>query len=148
MRWSARAALLSLLTAVLVSSTLVAPPQASALTTREARMVTRINDARAAHGLRPLRVRSDLTDHARAHSRAMARRGYLYHTRDFRVLCCWSAIAENVGYGSTVRVVHRAFMGSRGHRANILDRGSRGVGVGIVYARGRLWVTEVFRDPR
>jgi uncharacterized protein YkwD len=38
-------------------------------------------------------------------------------------------------------------MRSPAHRANILDRGKRAVGVGIVHSGGKIWVTEVFRRP-
>ena len=38
-------------------------------------------------------------------------------------------------------------MNSSAHRANILDRRWRGVGVGVVKSGGRLWVTEIFRQP-
>ena len=46
------------------------PP--SAATTREARLVAKINTARANHGLPPLRTSPDLMAAARAHSGAMA----------------------------------------------------------------------------
>lgn len=144
-----RAAILSLLTAALVvTTTVVAPPEASAATYRERVLIAKINQARAAHGLRALTPRADLMSYARAHSRRMASRGYLYHTSNFRVICCWSSIGENVGYSGTIPNVHRAFMNSNGHRANVLSRGKRGVGVGVIHYRGRLWVTEVFRAPR
>ena len=38
-------------------------------------------------------------------------------------------------------------MRSAPHRANILNQRMRQVGVGVVFAGGRLWVTEVFRQP-
>jgi uncharacterized protein YkwD len=38
-------------------------------------------------------------------------------------------------------------MASPAHRANILDRRWRGVGVGVVSSGGYLWVTEIFRQP-
>ena len=119
---------------------------ASALTTKEARLVALINNARHNHGLRALSPRTDLNTYARRHARAMADRGYLYHTSNFTVIRGWCAIAENVAYNYSVYRVHRAFMNSAGHRANILGR-YRGVGVGIVVVGNRLWVTEIFRRP-
>ena len=85
--------------------------------------------------------------YARSHSRAMAARGDLYHTSNFSVICCWSAIAENIGYGGSVPTLHRAFMASPPHRANLLNRRLRQVGIGIVVEGNRLWITEVFRRP-
>ena len=78
----------------------------------------------------------------------MQRAGALFHTSNFSIICCWSAIAENVGVGYSVRGLHRAFLRSTAHRANILDPGMRQIGLGVVSRDGRLWVTEVFRDPR
>jgi uncharacterized protein YkwD len=144
-----RISLLSLLTAVsLTGSVGLASSPAAAATTREARLVALINDARADHGLRPLRVSSGLTRYARQHSAAMWRQGYLFHTSDFTVVCCWSAIAENVAVNFGVKRAHRSLMMSPGHRANILHPSMRAVGVGAVRRDGRLWVTQVFRAPR
>jgi uncharacterized protein YkwD len=144
---SVRPALMSLLALTLVGSTaLVGAPPAGATTTRAARMVEKINTARANHGLPPLRTSPDLMAAARTHSAAMSGQGLLFHTASFSSLCCWNAIAENVGMGYSVRVLHRAFMHSAPHRANILDRRMEQVGVGFVSVNGQLWVTEVFRS--
>ena len=143
-----RRALLSLLVATLVAATaLVGALPASASTTREARMLIKINHARADHGLRPLSVSPDLMAAAGGHTVAMAGARSLFHTASFTSLCCWDSIGENVGYGFTVRGLHHQLMHSAPHRANILDPRMRQVGVGIVKRDGALWVTEVFRDP-
>ena len=138
---------MSLLALTLVGSTaLVGAAPAGATTTRAARLVEKINTARANHGLPPLRTSPDLMAAARTHSAAMSGQGLLFHTASFSSLCCWNAIAENVGMGYSVRVLHRAFMHSAPHRANILDRRMEQVGVGFVSVNGQLWVTEVFRS--
>lgn len=144
-----RVCVLSLVTALAVSATtgLVASP-AEAQSSVEARVAERLNATRVRHGLPPLQVRSDLSDYARRHSGAMSSRQALFHTPDFTVLCCWSAVAENVGVGFTVRGVHRALMRSPAHRANILHPDMRALGVGVVRSGGRIWVTQVFRRPR
>ena len=144
-----RSAVQSLLLAALLTAVaaLVGSGPASAGTSREARLLEKINDARVSHGQRPLRTSPDLMAAAESHSRSMASSRLLFHTASFTSLCCWSSIAENVGYGGTVRALHRQFMRSAPHRANILDRGMRQVGVGIVARDGQLWVTEVFRQP-
>jgi uncharacterized protein YkwD len=36
------------------------------------------------------------------------------------------------------------WMRSAGHRANILKRGYRRIGIGVVRARGLFWVTTIF----
>ena len=139
-------ALLSALVA-LAAGALVGGAPASAVTTREAAMLAKINNARAAHGLRPLALSGDLSTIARSHSRQMASSATLFHTASFSSICCWSAIAENVGTGDSVRTVHRAFLSSSAHRGNILDTRMRHVGVGIIAVGGRIWVTEIFRRP-
>jgi uncharacterized protein YkwD len=133
--------------AVAAGAALVGAAPASAVTTREAAMLSKINNARAAHGLRPLTLSGELSTLARSHSRQMAASSSLFHTASFSSICCWSAIAENVGTGDSVGAVHRAFMRSSAHRGNILDGRMRQAGVGIVAVGGRIWVTEIFRRP-
>lgn len=130
---------------VLAVSALTAAPAASA-STSESAFVTKINAARAAAGLPAVSVRGDLVVAARRHSSAMAGRHTLYHST-LAGICCFTALAENVGFGSTPAAVHGAFMGSSGHRSNILNPAMRHVGVGVVSSGGQLWVTEIFRAP-
>lgn len=129
----------------LAVSALVAAPAASASTTESA-FVTKINAVRAAAGLPALSVRSDLVTAARSHSATMARQGVLSHS-SLSGICCFRALAENVGSGATVGAIQAALMGSSGHRANILNPAMRDVGVGVVSSGGQLWVTEIFRAP-
>ncbi len=130
-----------------LTMSLLAGTPASAATTLELALVTKINAERTARDLRALPATSYLTYKAHQHSLAMARRGRLYHS-NLSNICCYQAVAENVAVGYTVTGIHRALMGSSGHRANILDRRWRSVGVGVVKSGGRLWVTQIFRQPR
>lgn len=125
-----------------------ATARSSAEADAAAYLVRRINAARADDGLAPLKLRAGLSSYARAHSRRMAGGRELFHTPNFAVICCWSAIAENVTYNRTARGAHRGLMASPGHRANILNPGMRAVGVGVVRSGGVYWVTQVFRRPR
>ena len=134
---------LALATSMLVG----AAPASARASAPESRMVAAINATRVAHGLRPLRPVAGMMSYARRHARAMANRGGLYHTSNFSVICCWRLVAENVGVGGSVAGLHRAFMASPGHRANLLNRSLTQVGIGMVSSGGRLWVTEVFRRP-
>ena len=134
------------LLAVVLSLVVVAPAQASTASDESA-FVASVNTARRAAGLAPLTVSADLRSAARAHSAAMRSRGSLFHTGDFSAICCWIKIAENVGTGRSPSTVHRAFMGSSGHRANLLMVTADEIGVGVVRdSSGALWVTELFRD--
>ena len=54
----------------------------------------------------------------------------------------WHTWGENVGETpTTLRALQRAFMRSRLHRSNILNRRFRHVGIGVVGRNGKLWVT-------
>jgi len=55
----------------------------------------------------------------------------------------WKQESENVGVGVTPQSIEAAFMASAPHRDNILGAYTH-VGVGVVIANGRLWVTERF----
>jgi uncharacterized protein YkwD len=117
---------------------------------REAEFVAAVNAERARHGLAPLAVSPRLTVLAREQSAANAARGRLAHSDDLaRQIRDWRALSENVGYGGSPIGVHRTLMGSRPHRANVLSAGSRRVGVGVTTdGAGRIWVTEIFVQPR
>lgn len=122
---------------------------ASAVTDRERAMVRLVNRSRRSHGLRALDISVKMSRAAHSHSARMARRGYLY---EHSCLSClldrndvrWRMAGENVGYGSTLRWIHRAMMRSRVHRSNILRTGYRRIGIGVVKRNGRYWVTEIF----
>jgi len=141
--------LLPLLTAIALTGavSVAGAPAVQAGSSDAAYLVERINAVRDERGLAPLQVRNDLSRHARQHSGSMSRRRTLFHTASFRVVCCWSSIAENVAAAGTARGVHRALMGSAPHRANILDPDLRGIGIGVERDGGKLWVTQVFRAP-
>jgi uncharacterized protein YkwD len=137
--------------AVAASLTLVASPHAPAFGTggEEARFVSLTNGARANAALAAYAVSYDLVSLARRHSQEMASRHTIYHnSRLTSDVCCWRAVGENVGMGPDVDSIHRAFMSSADHRSNILDRDFTQIGVGTAHdENGRLYVTEVFRQP-
>jgi uncharacterized protein YkwD len=110
-----------LVLAALVTGAVTAQPAGAS--TVEDNFTHRLNHARTIRGLPALHVRAALVTVARAQAARMASRDLLYHnpnlTTDVRN---WQYLGENVGYGPAVRVIHRAFMHSPPHRANILDR--------------------------
>ena len=108
--------------------------------------LTRLNDERRAASLAPLKVYWDLEDDAHLHTERMIDAGEIYHNPNLADVTgpVWSRIGENVGVGGNVEMLHRAFMNSPGHRANVLGDFTH---VGIGAQRGptsRLWVTFVF----
>ena len=146
MRSALRSTLLTVLVAGGLAVSLMTGTPASAATTLERAIATKINATRVAHGLRALPLRSYLTYKAHQHAAAMASRQRLYHS-DLSKICCYRSVGENVAFATTVSRVHSVLMNSPGHRANILASKWRGLGVGVVKRGDYLWVTEIFRQP-
>ena len=109
-----------------------------------------INERRAAKRAMPLRAEGTLAQAAEAHAHDMVANRYFSHTslngNDFitRVSSLartsaarrWALLGENLAWGSgelaTPRQIVQAWMDSRGHRANILRRGFRVIGIAVV----------------
>jgi len=125
-----------------------APGRADASTSSERAMASYINAARTNHSRAALRFSDGLSSLARRHSQTMASQDRLYHNpylAQWMANWSWRILGENVGVGPTVYGLHVAFMNSPPHKANIMDRRFRNVGVGIVSSNGRIWVTVIFR---
>lgn len=146
-----------------VALTLASAPAAGAapvVTDRnalEAALVKRINGVRENHGLRPLRPVPRLATAADRHATSMAARSYFRHefftpTRarnwtDFGTWIRWHwpgpgysswGAGENLAWGAPrigARVTVRRWLASPGHRANLLNRSWRHVGVAAVHVR-------------
>ncbi|HVF74115.1 MAG TPA: CAP domain-containing protein [Acidimicrobiales bacterium] len=112
----------------------------------ESAFVSRINSLRASKGLPALVVDVRLTDVARAWSASMAKRNVLEHNPNLssQAPSTWQKLGENVGYGGSVTQVHDAFVNSPSHYRNLVDGAFNAVGIGVVWAGSRMWVTEVF----
>jgi uncharacterized protein YkwD len=107
------------------------------------------NEVRARHGLSSLRENARLRRAALGHSRTMVSEGFFDHTtpagvsmtdrilraRYARRTQGWS-LGENLAWGTgslaTPRGALNAWLDSPGHRANLLDRSYRELGVGVV----------------
>jgi uncharacterized protein YkwD len=148
--------LLTILVATLAISVLLSagPAAAAEINPRNAQepnLVSRINDIRAAHGLRRLRVAPRLTSAATRHANSMGKIGYFRH--ELRRNGTWKAFGtwigwywpgpgfgswsagENLAWGAPDLTPARTatmWMNSTGHRANILGRW-RWIGVSIVH---------------
>ncbi|HLM26577.1 MAG TPA: CAP domain-containing protein [Thermoleophilaceae bacterium] len=110
-----------------------------------------LNRERGARGLRKLRLNGRLSRAAVRHARDMVRRHYFSHvspsggtlgrrirrTGYLRRARSWW-VGENIAWGSgvlaTPGAIVRAWMNSPGHRANVLDRHFREMGLGVVRA--------------
>lgn len=135
-----------LVTAGVAVAGLVAAPPASAATSQQ-QLTSTTNHARVDHDRHTYRVASDLNRVAQRWASSMAAHHKLAHNPNYsRQICCWSAAGENVGVGSSVAAVQRAFMHSSSHRSNILSRTFREIGIGVARGSdGRYYVDEIFR---
>jgi uncharacterized protein YkwD len=106
------------------------------------------NRERARHGLPRLKENPKLRRAAERHSSSMVDERYFDHTSPggatmvdrirrtgyTRHARAW-ALGENIAWGSgslaTAAEIHRSWMHSAGHRANILQRSFREIGIGI-----------------
>ena len=131
---------------LIVATVIVASSAQTALAaSAEWTILSKINADRRARGLPALTMDSELQRVARNHSAKMANQGRLSHNPNLgSQVSGWRRLGENVAVATTTSGVHRVIMGSSEHRANVLDPGFNGVGVGIVSKGGRLWTTEVF----
>ena len=122
-------------------------PAAGNLPTVRAAVLCLHNRERSARGLAPLREHRRLRKAAEAHASDMVAAGYFSHDAPSgedmvdRILgtgyargAGWS-LGENIGYGTgplaTAAQIHRSWMRSPGHKANIVKPQFREIGIGI-----------------
>jgi uncharacterized protein YkwD len=144
-----RRLVLAVVAAGLVVSTWV-PAEAASPATRYADAAFRTtNTHRVEHGRKELREAACLTRVAERWARHLARSRRLVHQDLAPILrrCDLSMVGENIamGYRSGRVVVNQGWMRSHGHRANILQRRYRLMGIGAARdAHGRWWTSQVF----
>lgn len=161
------------LTAMFVAAAVVAavPTSAGAAQdlTAEQQFVALVNAERNSLTLPSLRAVKDVRDVAYSWSTVMASERRMYHNPSYyNQFCCWMRAAENVGWTTVsdandpaaikeaVERLHKAFMDSDGHRANIMNPLFDHVGIGVevrenscpsgTYYTTCLWATENFRQ--
>jgi uncharacterized protein YkwD len=114
----------------------------------QAAAFTATNAQRVAHGRVPVAASRCLQRLAVRQAARMARQGRMFHQDLGPVLdrCGLSLAGENVAYGyrSGRSVVRDGWMRSSGHRANILQRRYRLMGIGARQVDGTWYVAQVF----
>lgn len=130
------------------------PPSASGLTAEEALMFDLVNQDRAKAGLPALTVDQKLTELARMKSQDMYQNNYFSHTSptygsplNMERKAGYSARvmgAENIAKAATTARAEELFMGSEGHKANILNPNHDAIGIGIVKSNSGVVVTQLF----
>ncbi len=117
----------------------------------ETRVASLVNEQRAANGLAPLTLSTELSNVARTKSQDMHDNNYFSHTSPtygspFDMMnafgISYRTAGENIAMGyDTPEAVVSAWMNSAGHRANILNGSYTQLGVGYV-ADGSYWTQE------
>ncbi|GAB1477516.1 hypothetical protein MASR2M74_00580 [Paracoccaceae bacterium] len=110
---------------------------------QEAEVLHLVNAARAAKGCKPLTMNKGLAAAALSHARSMSERNFFGHTspngasvgkRASKAGYNWGSVAENISAGwTTPEKVVSEWMGSSGHRKNILTCKFKDAGVAMVY---------------
>jgi uncharacterized protein YkwD len=137
---------------LLLGALVVAIPRVSgAFTTpeppnAEADFVRRVNALRSGEGLTELRVDDELADQARVWAAKVAEDGAISHADSLAtgLTSNWSKLGENVGMGTDVGNVQKAFIESPSHFANMLDPSYTHIGVGVVVSNGRIFTVHRF----
>jgi hypothetical protein len=128
-----------------------AAPAAASADTAESEFLTKLNQERVNRGLPALVSDTKLAPTSRSWSANMGSKNSLYHEPNLAAVAStvepnWRSVGENVGVGYGVQGLHDAFMGSTGHRNNILSSKYNRVGIGVAYAHGKTWVTVRFLE--
>jgi hypothetical protein len=122
---------------------------------REQLLLQSANRERQAQGLPALKWNSALADAARQHALLMARQNTLSHqlpgepdlaARAGRAGARFSAVDENIAVGPSAEEIHKGWMNSPPHRANLLDPQMTAVGIAVTSANGTLFAVEDFSD--
>ena len=114
----------------------------------EADVISGTNAERTSRELKPLSSEACVDRYAEQQAARMAAERRMYHQDLGPILreCNLHAVGENVAYGySSGSAVVAGWMGSSGHRANILNGSYRLLGVGAVQSSdGRWYAAQVF----
>ncbi len=127
-----------LLLAVFLSFALVPAAQAATMSKSERTLLGAVNEVRAAHNLRPLKVDAKLLASARNYSATMIAQDVFTHGAFAERLAQSGArgpaFGENLAWGTGrlagARNIVDMWMASPGHRANLLRPGWNRVGIG------------------
>lgn len=116
-------------------------------------MLKAVNNERSRHGLRALRLNTQLSNSAQAYAVKMQQLNFFSHTgpngdslrerNEAAGYTSWRWMGENIAYGQTsVDEVVTAWMNSKDHRENILSSDAQELGVGYAAGATPYWVQE------
>ncbi len=134
-------------TALTLSSIGILSTAVGATPADEAAFLADINALRTSKGIAPLTSNAALQGVARNWAGQMANAGRISHNRSLasQVPSGWTKLGENVGVGGDQPSLHRAFVASPSHHANLVDPSFTETGIAVVDQGGRKWVVETFQ---
>jgi len=105
------------------------------------------NFERNSRSIKSLELVNDLNKYAQNYAEYMAKNDALIHSNISVLLKDYNACAENIASGQrTPEEVVKAWMGSYGHRSNILSSSYKHVGFGCFSVEGKIYWCAVFGD--
>ncbi len=125
----------------------------SALSSQEREMLQLVNEERVKNGLKPLVLMPELTELARLKSKDIIKYNYFAHTSptygSFAKMVSdagirFYSVGENLAKARNAKHAFYLFMGSSGHKANMLNPNFTHVGIGIVQDKYGVVVTQLF----
>jgi uncharacterized protein YkwD len=136
-----RASLITLLLALALGVTAVGCTADQANTNTAA-----INALRATVAAPELVRTPELDRKAQAQADRMARRGYIYHSKNFTsgVPAGWLTIGENVAVAGSIEQAQLALEASPPHYANLTNPAFNQVGIGVAVRNGSVYVVQFF----
>jgi uncharacterized protein YkwD len=124
------------------------PPPGDPASDYEADVVTATNQERTSRRITALTMQACVNQYANTHAARMASEKRMYHQELGPILsaCNLNGVGENVAYGyASGTAVTAGWMGSTGHRQNILNPSYRLLGVGAAQdGNGRWYAAQVF----
>ena len=140
-----RSSVIRVIPALLLLAFALAPAAGATtnLSQSERSLLAAVNEVRAAHDLRPLRIDPNLVSAARAHSETLLRDDVFTHgafaARLARHGARGPAFGENLAWGTgslaSARSMVQSWLDSPGHRANLLRPGWTRIGIGLRVGR-------------
>ena len=134
------------LAALLIAAFAVTGVSAAASAAPADSLYALVNQERAANGLPALTRNANIEAVALNWANQMAANGTLGHNPNYssQIPAGWTAAAENVAQGQpTAELMHAGWMGSAGHRANILGDFTT-VGIAFIRVNGTTWGVQNF----
>ncbi|MCR4441132.1 MAG: CAP domain-containing protein [Peptococcaceae bacterium] len=119
----------------------------------ESLLLKLVNDERTKNGLKPLQPMPELNHLARLKSEDIIKYNYFSHTSPtygsfakmvYDAGIRFYSVGENLAKGRSVTHAFYMFLGSAGHRANMLNSSFTHTGIGVVHDQYGVVVTQLF----